>query len=333
MCAGWITPAVLASLEIDPADYGRERVIQPIRAFRVGLLAGPDSLRGQADIAYPSVVSYGIRRREFDDYLLARSRARLLTGEALRGLRREGKGWLANDRIRAAVLVGAGGHACPVARELGARPGDEKAVVAQEIEFLLPEAERADCQVAGERPELYFCADLAGYGWCFRKGDHLNVGLGREDRHGFPEHMRGFLDFLSHARGIPALPGRLRGHAYLLHGHHGRQVAGDAALLVGDAAGLAYPASGEGIRPAVESGLLAARTLIEARGNYRRERLAPYQARLGARFGAGRSLTDALPAGARALLARLLFRHPALVRRLILDRGFLRGDRPGLPAT
>jgi flavin-dependent dehydrogenase len=28
-------------------------------------------------------------------------------------------------------------------------------------------------------------------------------------------------------------------------------------LLIGDAAGLAYPESGEGIRPAVESGLIA----------------------------------------------------------------------------
>ena len=41
-------------------------------------------------------------------------------------------------------------------------------------------------------------------------------------------------------------------------------------LLVGDAAGLAYPQSGEGIRPAIESGLLAAATIVEADGDYTR---------------------------------------------------------------
>ena len=211
VCAGWITPEVLASLEVDPGEYARERVLQPIRAFRVGLLAGPDRLRTATDIAYPDVVSYGVRRLEFDDFLLRRARARLLTGEPLRGLARAGKGWLANDTIRAAVLVGAGGHACPVARALGARPGDEAAVVAREIEFLLPAADRDRCRVRGERPELYFCADLAGYGWCVRKGDHLNVGLGRDDRRDLAAHVRGFLDFLARERGVPAPPGRLHG--------------------------------------------------------------------------------------------------------------------------
>src|SRR4029450_10142645 len=42
------------------------------------------------------------------------------------------------------------------------------------------------CPVASERPELYFCPDLEGYGWIFRKGSFLNVGFGRLDAHSFP---------------------------------------------------------------------------------------------------------------------------------------------------
>ena len=34
VCAGWITPPVLTALEIDPQDYGRDRVLQPIKGFR-----------------------------------------------------------------------------------------------------------------------------------------------------------------------------------------------------------------------------------------------------------------------------------------------------------
>ena len=59
-----------------------------------------------------------------------------------------------------------------------------------------------------------------------------------------------------------------RGHAYLAWGVGPRPVVGDGMLLAGDAAGLAYPESGEGIRPAIESGQMAAAALIGAGGRY-----------------------------------------------------------------
>ena len=332
VCAGWITPAVLNALEMDPGEYGRERVLQPIHGFRVGLMgsvANAAAAIPTSEIRYAETASYGIRRCEFDDTLLRRSGARLFAGEALRSLRREAGEWLVNDHIRTPMLVGAGGHACPVARALGARLGSEPAVVAQEIEFLLPEGARAACRVSGELPELYFCRDLAGYGWCFRKGDYLNIGLGRDDRQGLAAHVEAFLAFLKRQRGVPEPPGRLHGHAYLLYGKSKRDALADGALLVGDAAGLAYPGSGEGIRPAVESGLLAAQTMIEAEGDYSRQRLAPYLNRLRMRFGRGTSLVAVVPVWARVVLARGLFSHPGLVRRVVLDHGFLHaGQRP-----
>ena len=326
VCAGWITPPVLTTLEIDPQDYGRDRVLQPITGFRIGLMGRPP-----ADIRYPKTVSYGIRRCEFDDYLLRRSGARLFTGEPVRSLRREAGTWLVDDRFRTPMLVGAGGHTCPVARALGAHPGGEPAVAAQEIEFLLPENGAATCAVQGEQPELYFCKDLAGYGWCFRKGDYLNIGLGRDDREGLAPQVEDFLTFLCRERGVTRPPGRLRGHAYLLYGRGRRNLLADGALLVGDAAGMAYPQSGEGIRPAVESGLLAAWTIIEAKGDYRARQLAPYPSRLRKRFGRGTNIAALIPAPVRAMLAGRLFSHPSLLRRFVLDQGFLHLAQAGLP--
>lgn len=50
----------------------------------------------------------------------------------------------------------------------------------------------ASSAVCGEMPELYFCNDMQGYGWCFRKGDYLNIGLGRLDpRASFLGHSEG----------------------------------------------------------------------------------------------------------------------------------------------
>jgi flavin-dependent dehydrogenase len=108
-------------------------------------------------------------------------------------------------------------------------------------------------------------------------------------------------------------------------------VVDDGVLLVGDAAGLAYAASGEGIRPAVESGLLAAETVLAARGRYGRPDLEPYRRALAARFGSGeRRFSPPLPTGLIAAAGRRLFRTEWFTRRVVLDRWFLHADQPAL---
>src|SRR5258708_3815172 len=67
-CAGWITPAVVEELELDVSDYGASRVFQPITGFRTGMIGGRI-----VHSRYDRPVSFGIRRCEFDDYLLRRS--------------------------------------------------------------------------------------------------------------------------------------------------------------------------------------------------------------------------------------------------------------------
>src|SRR5204863_6475087 len=99
-------------------------------------------------------------------------------------LERRGAEWIVNGSIRARMLIGAGGTFCPAARHFGAKSGGETAVVAREAEVEIG----VGCAVRGEIPELYFCADMKGYGWCFRKGNLLNVGLGRFDSKALPEH-------------------------------------------------------------------------------------------------------------------------------------------------
>jgi flavin-dependent dehydrogenase len=108
-------------------------------------------------------------------------------------------------------------------------------------------------------------------------------------------------------------------------------------MLVGDAAGLAYSPSGEGIRPAVESGLLAARAAAAAAGRYRREDLEPYREAVAARLGRRGTfapllapLLGVVPGGlARRLGARLL-RSPTWTRRVLLDRWFLHVHQPAM---
>ncbi|MCG6934923.1 MAG: NAD(P)/FAD-dependent oxidoreductase [Proteobacteria bacterium] len=331
ICAGWVTPAVLEELAIDPDAYGLDRTLQPITGFRISQMGGREVETRYGD----EVVSYGIRRCEFDDYLLQRSGAELLLGRKFKSMQKTDSGWRVNDEIETRLVVGAGGHFCPVARALGARPGSgEITVTAQEIEFEMTPPQLAECKAEGEIPELYFTRDLVGYGWVFRKGNYLNIGLGREDSTRLSEHVEAFVRFLQEQGRIPArIPGKFQGHAYLLYPKARRDLLQDQVLLIGDAAGLAYANSGEGIRPAVESGLYAGYTIAQANGDYRRENLQAYVDLMTLRFGErqpGPDIFDRLPAGLKRLIARQLMQNHWFTRNVVMDNWFLHNNVPPL---
>jgi menaquinone-9 beta-reductase len=177
---------------------------------------------------------------------------------------------------------------------------------------------------------------MRGYGWCFRKGDYLNVGLGRLDARGLPKHVADFVEFLKARKKVGFdLPSPMLGHAYLLLRDMRHTIVEDGVLLTGDAAGVAYSQSGEGIRPAIESGLMAADAVLAANGNYGSARLKSYQTRLESRFGnprgdwateVGRRMpVDLLSAISRGLLASRWFS-----RHVVLDRWFLHVDQAAL---
>lgn len=323
-CAGWITPGVLAALGLGVEEYARDgRTLQPFLAFRTGCIGGPARVT-----RFPAAVGYGILRSELDHFLLERSGARVETGRPVERLERVDDGWLVDGDLRTPLLVGAGGHWCPVARRLDGRTAPSRGcVVAQQVELRVDGGGGA---LEPGVPELYFCRDLRGYGWCLRKGAYLNVGLGRRDPRALSSHVRELEGFLKWSGRIPAgLELRFEGHAYLLYGRGGRRVLGDGVLLVGDAAGLASPESGEGIGPAVESGLLAAEAILAANGRRGHEDLEPYRVALERRFGRRRRHFD-LPASVASPLARGLLGLGWFARRVVLERWFLHRGRPPL---
>ncbi len=232
--------------------------------------------------------------------------------------------------------MGAGGHFCPVARFLGARRNTAASiVVAQEVEFAAPAEELRGSSVQAETPELFFCPDLQGYGWCFRKGDYLNIGLGRLDASGLSRHVEELCEFLRARRKVSCrIPDGFRGHAYQLYERIQPKLFDEGVLLVGDAAGLAYPQSGEGIRPAVESGLMAADVILSAAGDYRQEELARYQEEIGRHFGKprGESLTGRLPAAWLRYFASRVLATRWFARHVVMNSWFLHSGQPPLAA-
>jgi flavin-dependent dehydrogenase len=328
VCAGWVTPAVVAALALDTEDYRRGRTFQPITAFRTGRI---DVRARDVETRYERPVSFGIRRCEFDHYLLCRSGAEVRPATPLESLRREGGRWIVNDEIESPVLVGAGGHFCPVARHLGGGGGGEPIVAAQEFEVPLA---AEDCRCGQKCPRALFRSRPQGLRLVLPEA-------GRDERRLRTLWRRPPVGPRGRLPGLPAparaaageRDRRLKGHAYLLYDTTPRPLVGDGVLLVGDAAGLAYAPSGEGIRTAVESGLLAAQTIREARGAFDGSSLEPYRSRVEARFGRRRSgggLTRLVPSRVVEALGAGLLASSWLTRRIVLDRWFLHAHQPAL---
>jgi flavin-dependent dehydrogenase len=326
VCAGWITPSAVRALDLDLADYARGRTLQPFTGFRTGLLPGSLQLTD-----FGQVVSYGIRRCEFDAYLLERSHVRCIESQYVKSVRRENGAWIIDDRIRARMLVGAGGHFCPVARALNPGVTETSVVAAQEIEFEL-DGDRAE-SVAGSTPELFFWPDLLGYAWCVRKGAFLNIGAGRLTPSPLPAAVQEFAAFLEQRGLLPQSRAAWKGHAYLLNCTSRRRVYGDGVVLIGDAAGLALAPSGEGILAAIESGLLAADAILNAAPDFSERQLAAYGDQITGRFGkrlAADEHARSIPGWLRRAGAKVALGLPWLTRRLVLEHGFLHSRRPDL---
>jgi len=327
VCAGWVTPEALADAQVDPQKY--PLTIQAFSACRFEF----DGARTETRWQRPA--SYGILRREFDHYLLDRARvagADVREGARVTEVTQDADGINVvspHGTFRASLVIGAGGHRCPVAQALGEVSELEEVVIAQESETRLPPEWVEALGKWWEAPELYVEPDLKGYGWYFPKGDVLNVGVGCVSGPGadLPRRREALVSALRAAGRLPAdLPIEpFRGHAYVVRRRAPRKLAGDRFCLVGDAAGLARDLSGEGIGPAIKSGLLAAEA-VEARLR-RGASLDGYAAAIVRRYGSGqtgwlgRQLARIPDSWARAFV-RAILNTDATRRHVVFGRIF-----------
>jgi flavin-dependent dehydrogenase len=159
--------------------------------------------------------------------------------------------------LRARVVVGADGANGLVARAAGLQKM-RRLAAALEAEMDLPSASIEAWRGVWH---LDFGAVPWGYGWIFPKAERLSVGIGtfRPDRH---YNLRRFLDRFLASEPTLQSPRHvsLRGHLLPVGGRF-EPVHAPRVLLVGDAAGLVDPFTGEGIYTAIKSGMMAAEAI------------------------------------------------------------------------
>jgi flavin-dependent dehydrogenase len=177
------------------------------------------------------------------------------------------------ERLQAAALVGADGVNGICSRALGLG-GNQAVGVAMEGNVGYDRLRTDDYR---GRAVLELGVLPGGYGWVFPKGDHVNIGLGGWEGEG--PRLRERLRDLCAAHGISYddLEG-LRGYRLPLRSPSSRLARGRAAI-VGDAAGLVDPVSGDGIFEAFLSGKLASEAVLDLLAG-RAEGLEPYGQRL-----------------------------------------------------
>jgi len=155
-----------------------------------------------------------------------------------------------------------------------------------------------------------------GYGWIFPKGDHVNVGVGGWGTEG--PRLRKHLQVLCDHYGIRLDElTNLRGHRLPMRRPQTKLARG-RGLVIGDAAGMIDPVSGDGMYEAFVTGKLAADSILA--GDVEGYETAAHQ-RLDQLASAGWGAKKALDRFPRAVFAimRLPFTWPVLEKLILGD--------------
>jgi geranylgeranyl reductase family protein len=242
-CGGGLTARAFRRCPVDPTPVVEEEVDLVELRFRFG---------ERVERSARAPVIYMTQRRRLDAFLLDAARekgvevregARVSVGDGVR---------LDGVPLAVDVVVGADGANGTTARALGLGVGIVHGVA---LEGNVPYT-----RIARDRYQRRAVVELAdipgGYGWVFPKGDHVNVGVGAWQAAG--PHLREHLErtCVAHGFHLDELE-QLRGHRLPLR-PPGTTIASDRAVLVGDAAGLIDPVSGDGMYECFVSASLAA---------------------------------------------------------------------------
>ena len=248
-CAGGVTSKAAKLLDYDISEVVEDVIYELSFTFNMG-----NSYLGQ----HSQPLIYTVMRDVFDHFLVKKA-------QQLGAVVRDGQKVTqiqvsadcvdistADNTFRSRLVVGADGAYSIVARELS-MGGNIEYLVGIESEIVVPEEELVKWK---SRVHIDLGCIPGGYAWVFPKRNHLSIGAGClvSKARALNRCRQKFLNSLS-----------IGSYTITTSSSHliptcttGRLVWQDRVLLLGDAAGLVDPLTGEGIHNAIQSAQLAA---------------------------------------------------------------------------
>lgn len=290
-CAGAVSVRTVRALEtigVQIPGWLVERRIQGLQ------LMGPDWQ--PFTIRCPRLLGYTVLRTAFDHFLAqeaATAGAELHENHAVTGVERQGDQaicYTAHGAFAGRLVIGADGAAGVVGRSTGLRFSlqPEGTALGFEVDVPIP-LEDFGPAIDPSLLILWFLWVPLGYYWAFPRSQSVSLGVGgvAARMRNMPAMLETFAKLLVRRTGLHL--GRLRnirGHLLPATGFQ-LPVSGDRVLLAGDAGGFIDAFSGQGICYAVESGILAGRTAVDAvsRGDFTAKTLEAYPALARRLFG------------------------------------------------
>ena len=268
-CGGALSPKVKGLL-----DFDFSKLVE--REFDAAIIHRPS---GKSSVlSREGFRGYLINREQFDEYLINKAKeagVEVVEGTeiiAIEQLRRGIRALSIGDSFKGHILVGADGANGISMKQLGIRKkwAQDNIAVCIQAEVPLTDGDIDRVTVSSEEDEtlaieLYYGLVEWGYGWCFPRENKLNIGIGcRVDKaKSLRDSWTTFCSQLAKQKELDLRIDRQTSARVPVGGIKQRYV-GRRAMLIGDAAGLVSPVSGEGISYAIESGIFAARIAAQS---------------------------------------------------------------------
>ena len=301
-CGGGVSPAIAQWFDFDFSPVVENQVSQVKYTFKMG---------DPAEVELKNVTPmWMVQRQKFDNFLMEQATgkgAEFKSGVTVTDATLQGDTWQVQTSagsFEGKYLIAADGANSTVAKLLGMNSTSSIAAAS----FQVPGS-------VSDRRKMTAFFDFGslknGFMWCFPKADGYSFSAAYvRNPKGKPDELKKQLIKYAELFDLDPSQGNYQEHPLNLW-QKDRLLHSDRALLVGEAAGMVDPLIGEGIRPAMYTGVKAAETVMGALEG-ETNALADYTESINAEWGANLAKAD--------FLAGLFFKAPKIAYKVGVKR-------------